>query len=173
VRRNRHHNKRYEDRAWPEAYATNGIDEWMVKKAETNKQGCMNKHKFILSILSDYRSSLRHINANQHLSTGLLRRSQLLEFTEIIRDNAVCFYRAIQRWILSLPTYIMNSCYYRTGIMEAANGTNVAVTVLTIGTQRDLSANYIIHALHRVNRRRYTRCLSIWPRSQLASDVGA
>jgi len=55
--------------------ATNATEEGMVKKTKTNtnkyKIGCMNKHRFILNILSDCRSSLRHINANQHLSTGL------------------------------------------------------------------------------------------------------
>jgi len=34
--------------------------------------------------ISNCRPSLRHINANQHLSTGLSQRSQLVEFTEII-----------------------------------------------------------------------------------------
>jgi len=117
LQRNRNHNKRYEDRAWPEAYPRQMqlMNGWWRKQRRTNKCkiGCMNKHRLILSILSDCRSSLRHINANQHLSTGLLQRSQLLEFTEIILKyssmmqhyNPVCFDRAIQR-ILSLYIYI-------------------------------------------------------------------
>jgi len=98
--------------------ATNATDEWMVKK--TDKQNRLYEQaQFTLSILSDCRSSLRYINANQHLSTGLSWQNQLLELTEIILKylsmmqhyNAVHFDRAIQRWILSLPIYIMNSWY--------------------------------------------------------------
>jgi len=42
---------------------------WWRKQTRKNKRkiGCMNKHRFILSILSDFMSSLKLINANQHL----------------------------------------------------------------------------------------------------------
>jgi len=92
----------------------NATDEQMVNKAKTNKQAQSRLYEQAQVHLSDCRSSLRHINANQHLSTALSRRSQLLEFTEIVLKyssmmqhyNAVHFDRAIQRWMLSLPIYI-------------------------------------------------------------------
>jgi len=70
----------------------------------------MNKHRFILSILSDCRSSLRHINANQRIVTSTLLLPNIIESSRhgYIKDAAITLVLATRLSVLEVFHNICN-----------------------------------------------------------------